>query len=333
MMRLPKFTYRRPKGVSEALKMHADGGPGTTFVAGGTDLWPNMKRRQQTPKTVIGLSGISALRKVGGEGRSGMTLGATATLNEVCLHRKVQIHYPALAKAVSLISTPVLRNMGTIGGNVLLDTRCNYYDQNYEWRKSIDFCMKKDGHVCWVAPSSPRCWAVQSSDAVPVLVAMGAKVALVSKDGEREIDVAALFKDDGIDYVTKRPDEMLTEIRLPAVNGWRANYEKLRRRGSFDFPVLSVGACVWFDGEGPDAPVKAAKVILGAVGSAPVMATDAAAALVGKPLGDETIAAAAEAAYKPAKPLDNTDFAMTWRKEMAKRYVAKALEGLRPRKR
>ncbi len=329
MMRLPKFTYRRPKGVSEALKMHADAGPEATFVAGGTDLYPNMKRRQQTPKTVIGLSAISALRKIGGEGKSGMTLGATATLNEVCLHRKVQIHYPALANAVSLISTPVLRNMGTIGGNVLLDTRCNYYDQNYEWRKSIGFCMKKEGSICWVAPSSPRCWAVQSSDAVPVLVAMGAKVKLASKDGgEREIGIAALYKDDGIDYVTKRPDELLTEITLPPVNGWRASYRKLRRRGSFDFPALAVGACVWFDGEGEDARVAAAKIILGAVGSHPIEATDAEAALAGKPLTPESIAAAAEAAYKPAKPLDNTDFAMTWRKEMARRFVTRALEDL-----
>ncbi|MBI1851764.1 MAG: FAD binding domain-containing protein [Planctomycetes bacterium] len=324
MMRLPKFTYVRAKSVREAVRVMADAGPDASFVAGGTDLYPNMKRRQQTPKTVIGLSGVRELRRIAGKPETGLVIGAGATLTEVCEHSKVRKGHPALAKAVSLISTPILRNMGTIGGNVLLDTRCNYYDQNYEWRKGIHFCMKKDGDVCWVAPSSSRCWAVQSSDAVPVLCAIGARVALASQSGEREIAAVDLFRDDGIDYLTKRPDELLTEIRLPATNGWRATYWKLRRRGSFDFPVLSVAARLWFDG----ATVKDAKIILGAVGSSPLDAHESARLLIGKPLTEDTIRAAADAAYKPAKPLDNTDFAYAFRKEMAKQYVARALRDL-----
>jgi len=325
MMRLPKFRYLQPKSVREAVKMVADAGPTAMFVAGGTDLYPGMKRRQWTPPVVIGLSRIRELRRKSGDAKSGIVLGAGMTLTDVERDRKVRAAHPALARAVELISTPPLRNMGTIGGNVLLDTRCNYYNQNYEWRKGINFCMKKDGAICWVAPSSPRCWAVQSSDSVPVLVAIGAKAKLVSASGERVIPVADLYKDDGIDYLRKRPDELLTELHLPAVNGYRATYWKLRRRGSFDFPVISVGACLWFDG----AVVKDAKIILGAVGSYPIEAVDAQKAVIGKPLTPESIAAAAEAAFRPAKPLDNTDFHMSWRKEMVRRYVAGALGELR----
>ena len=324
MMRLPRFTYYRPKGIREAVKLFADAGPDAAYVAGGTDLYPNMKRRQQTPKTVVGLSGIRELRRLSGKPETGLSIGAGVTLTDVCENKKVRKAYPALARAVSLISTPILRNMGTIGGNVLLDTRCNYYDQNYEWRKGVHFCMKKDGDICWVAPSSPRCWAVQSSDSVPVLCAIGAKVLLVSKDGDREIAAKDLFRDDGIQYLTKRPDELLTEIRLPATNGWRATYWKLRRRGSFDFPVLSVAACLWFDGD----VVRDARIVLGAVGSAPLEAAEARAAIVGRPLTEETIRAAADCAYKPAKPLDNTDFANIFRKEMSRQYVIRALKEL-----
>ena len=152
--------------------------------------------------------------------------------------------YPVIAQAARTISTPILRNMGTIGGNLLLDTRCNYYDQNYEWRKGINFCLKKDGDVCWVAPGSSKCWAVQSSDLVPVMVAIGAKFRLVSTLGERMIDAGGFYNDDGIDYLKKRPDELLVDIHLPPTNGWRASYQKLRRRGAFDFPVLGVAAWV-----------------------------------------------------------------------------------------
>src|SRR5262250_1437406 len=243
MLRLPKFRYLQPRSVTEAIRMMADSGPDAMFVAGGTDLYPNMKRRQQTPKAVIGLAQIKDLCTMKGQPKEGMVLGASLTLAAVTADGRVQHAYPAVAKAAELISTPLLRNMGSIGGNLLLDTRCNYYDQNYEWRKAIHFCMKKDGEICWVAPSSPRCWAVQSSDCAPVIVAIGAKVKLVSSAGERMIGAADLYLDDGIQHLNKKPDELLTEIHLPPVDnknktGWRATYWKLRRRGAFDFPVL-----------------------------------------------------------------------------------------------
>src|SRR5215469_9346017 len=325
MLRLPKFRYLQPGSIAEAIEIMADSGPDAMFVAGGTDLYPNMKRRQQTPKVVIGLAQIDDLRTMKGAPKDGVILGAGMTLADVTADSQIQRAYPAVAKAAELISTPLLRNMGSIGGNLLLDTRCNYYDQNYEWRKAIHFCMKKDGEICWVAPSSPRCWAVQSSDCAPVMVAIGAKVKLVSSRGERTIPAAELYNDDGIRHLNRQPDELLTEIHLPPVNGWRATYWKLRRRGSFDFPVLGVAASLKLSADGT---VEDSKIILGGVGSHPIEATAAEKVIAGKKLSEEVIREAAQAAYQPAKPLDNTDFAMTWRKEMARFYVAGALREL-----
>ena len=217
--------------------------------------------------------------------------------------------------------------MGTLGGNLCLDTRCNYYDQTYEWRKAIDFCMKKDGHICWVAPSSPRCWAVTSSDLAPVMVALGAGYVLVGPAGERVVPADRFYHNDGINYLTKQPDEILAEVRLPAPDGWDAVYHKLRRRGSFDFPVLGVATWLrWERGTAVEA-----RIVLGGVASWPQEVPEAAAALKGTALEDSAIAAAADAAYRPAKPMDNTDFDLSWRKQMTRVYVKAALEELRGR--
>ena len=326
MMRLPKFSYLVPREISDAVKMMGDAGPEGQFVAGGTDLYPNMKRRQQTPQTVISVTRLTELNQITGDGESGLRIGASVSLTDICEHGVINRDYPFVAAAARTISTPILRNMGTIGGNLLLDTRCNYYDQNYEWRKGINFCMKKDGDICWVAPGSSKCWAVQSSDLVPLMVAIGAKVKLVSTIGERLVDAAGLYNNDGIEYLHKRPDELLTEIHLPPTKGWRAVYKKLRRRGAFDFPVLGVAARLDVEQDGT---VKAAKLILGGIAPAPIEVKEAAEALLGFPLNEERMQAAAESCYRIARPLDNTDFVMNWRKQMARPYVLRALQELR----
>ena len=325
MMRLPKFSYLVPRSMGDAVRMMGDAGPRGQFVAGGTDLYPNMKRRQQTPRVVISVGRISELRRIEGDGASGLTIGAGVSLTEIVEHPTVNRDYPAFARAARLISTPTLRNMGTIGGNLLLDTRCNYYDQNYEWRKGINFCLKKDGDVCWVAPGSEKCWAVQSADLVPLMVAVGARLRLVSTVGDRWVEARGFYNDDGIDYLRKRPDELLAEIELPPANGWRAVYKKLRRRGAFDFPVLGVAVRIDTNDEGA---VNAARVVLGGVAPAPLEVETAASALVGAPLDDERMRAAAEACYLRARPLDNTDHLMNYRKQMARPFVLRALQEL-----
>ncbi|HET6976223.1 MAG TPA: FAD binding domain-containing protein [Pyrinomonadaceae bacterium] len=323
-MRLPKFEYHVPRTMAEAVRIMGDAGFAGQFVAGGTDLYPNMKRRQQTPTTVISVMRLAELNQITGDGNSGLQIGASVTLTDICENPIINRDYPVVAKAARTISTPILRNMGTIGGNLLLDTRCNYYDQNYEWRKGINFCLKKDGDVCWVAPGSSKCWAVQSSDLVPVMVAIGAKLRFVSSLGERLIDAAGLYNDDGIDYLRKRPEELLVDIQLPPTNGWRASYQKLRRRGAFDFPVLGVATWISTDRD----TVTDARIILGGIAPSPVEIKEAATALIGNPLTDEPIRAAAEAAYVKARPLDNTDFVYQWRKQMARQYTLRALRDL-----
>jgi 4-hydroxybenzoyl-CoA reductase subunit beta len=305
--------------------MMGDAGPEGQFVAGGTDLYPNMKRRQQTPKTVISVMRLRELNEITGNGKEGISIGASVTLTDLCEHPVINRDYSFVAAAARLISTPMLRNMGTIGGNLLLDTRCNYYDQNFEWRKGINFCLKKDGDICWVAPGSPKCWAVQSSDLVPLMVAIGARFRVASTLGERVIDAAAFYNNDGITYLHKRPDELLVGIELPPLNGWRATYKKLRRRGSFDFPVLGVAARLSLDDTGA---VKEAKIVLGGIAPAPLDIKEASDVLIGAPLDADRMQAAAEACYIKARPLDNTDFVMNWRKQMARPYVLRALEEL-----
>ena len=336
MLRLPSFRYLRPTTLNEALRMKSDAGPEGTYVAGGTDLYPNMKRRQQEPKTVISLMGVAELESwKDGKSEGGIVLGSCMTLTTLSNIPTVQHSYSAVATAAALVSTPLLRNMGTLGGNLCLDTRCNYYDQTYEWRKAIDFCMKKDGHICWVAPSSPRCWAVTSSDLAPVMVALGAEYLLAGPAGERVVPAARFYNNDGINYLTKQPDEVVVEVRLPppaAPGAWDAVYHKLRRRGSFDFPVLGVAAWVRWEGEGDGNRVADARVVLGGVASWPQEIPEAATALRGSTLAPEAIAAAADAAYRPAKPMDNTDFDLSWRKQMTRVYVTRALAELAHRR-
>src|ERR1044072_2113251 len=322
MMRLPKFEYHTPQTVAEAVEIRAAAGLEGQFVAGGTDLYPNMKRRQQLPKTVISVMRLAELNQVTGDGAGGLRIGASVTLTDICEHPIINRDYPVVAQAARMISTPILRNMGTIGGNLLLDTRCNYYDQNYEWRKGINFCLKKDGDVCWVAPGSPKCWAVQSSDLVPVMVALGAQLKFVSTAGERVVEAADLYNNDGINYLHKNADELLTEIHIPSMRGKRAVYKKLRRRGAFDFPVFGVAAAVEVAGDGT---IAKARIVLGGVAPAPIEVKDAEAALVGQAFNQDSIEAAAEACYLKARPLDNTDFVMGWRKQMARPFARRAL--------
>jgi 4-hydroxybenzoyl-CoA reductase subunit beta len=333
MMRLPHFTFESPRTIVEAAELLASAAPGEAMlVAGGTDLLPNMKRRQQVPRTLVGLRRVAGLREVANG--DGLQIGAGVTLTDLVRDDRVRERYGALWQAAAHVATPHLRNMGTLGGNLCLDTRCNYYDQNYEWRKSIDFCMKKDDRaaergarqVCWVATSSPRCLAVSSTDTAPALIALGAQVTLVSSTGSRQIAATDLFQNDGIQYLRRRPDEILTSVQLPRLDGWRSVYWKLRRRGAFDFPVLSVAAAVRLARDGT---VEAARIVLGAVASRPMEAPDAAAGLVGGPLSDAAIANAAEHASRPARPMDNTDFSLLWRKRMTREFVGYALRELR----
>jgi 4-hydroxybenzoyl-CoA reductase subunit beta len=316
MMRLPWFEYRAPRSVAEAARILEGEGPRAMLLAGGTDLLPNMKRRQQAPATLVALRNVPELK------RNGNALGAALTLAEI--EQKIDLP-AALRQAAAQVATPPLRNMATIGGNLCLDTRCSYYNQSHEWRKAIDFCLKKDGETCWVATASKRCVAVSSTDTAPALIALGARVKLASSKEEREIPVEALYKNDGIEYLTRKPGEILTEVRLPEAAGWRSTYWKLRRRGSFDFPLLGVAAAASFDGD----VVTEARIALGAVASRPFLVDKASAFLKGKRLTDEVIDEASSMVGSRAKPMDNADMDLYWRKQVTPDFVGYALRELR----
>ncbi len=308
MMRLPWFEHRAPKTVAEAARILAGEGPNAMLIAGGTDLLPNMKRRQMAPKVLISLKGIPELS------RNGTSIGAGTTLTEIIRKKDLPL---GLRQAAHLVATVHLRNMGTIGGNLCLDTRCNYYNQNYEWRKAIDFCLKKDGDVCWVATASKRCVAMSSTDCAPALLAIGARVKLVSSTNEREIALEELYNNDGIEYLKRRHDEILTEVRF---SDWKSTYWKLRRRGAFDFPVLGVAAAMK-DGN--------FRIALGAVASRPFLVDKAAEFLKDKKLTDEVIEEAGRIVASRAKPMDNADLDLYWRKGVTADFVGYALRELR----
>jgi 4-hydroxybenzoyl-CoA reductase subunit beta len=324
MLRLPPFEYLSPRTAGEAAEMLAAHDGLAMAVAGGTDLLPKMKRRQFEPAWLIGLRGLPELAGIAAGPDGSLRIGAGETLAAIGSDAEVARAAPALTAAARSVSTPQLRAAGTLGGNVLVDTRCTYYDQTYEWRRSLGFCFKKDGDRCPLAPGGTRCWSVSSSDTVPVLIALAASVTLTGPAGSRTLPLEDLYADDGLAPVRKERAEILTTIAVPPADGLRATYWKLRRRDSFDFPVLGVAAAV----DLRDGVVARARIVLGAVASHPIRATAAEDLLIGGPLTAQRIDEAARLASHPARPLDNTDLEHFWRKKMSQVYVRRALHEL-----
>jgi len=318
VLRLPRFKYLRPKTAREAARMSADLGPKAMFVAGGTDLFPKLKRRQFEIEALIALDFLP--RDVS-NGSSECVVGAGVTLATASRDQHLTKNFTGYAEAAGLVSSPPLRNAGTVGGNLCVDTRCNYYDMTYEWRKAAGFCMKKDGDICLVAPSSPRCWAVTSSDTAPMAIALDGVVNLTGADGERELPVSALYRDDGMDYMAKSPSEVVTSLRLSAGRETKTAYVKLRRRGSIDFPIAGAAVAIELDGD----TVARCRIVLSAVASYPLEATAAEEFLKGKRVSAEAIRETADIAARPAKPLDNADLSHFWRKRMVRVVVEQAL--------
>lgn len=319
MLRLPRLRIVAPGTAREAAAAVAGAPPGAAMLmAGGTDLLPNLKRRQFDPRMLVLVPSAAGIE---GSAAGGFRIGATVTLAQAARHPGLAAAHPGYVEAAGLVSSPPLRNAGTIGGNLCVDTRCNYYNQTAEWRQAAGYCMKRDGDICLVAPSSPRCWAVSSSDTAPLAIALGGTVVLAGPDGERELPVSALYRDDGIEYLAKQPHEVVTALHLPPSTGVRSAYVKLRRRGSIDFPIAGCGVALTF--EGP--VVRSAAIVLSAAGSRPVQAIAASEFLAGRRFDEESVREAAELAARPARPLDNTDLNHAWRKRMTRVVVEDAL--------
>ncbi|MXW18164.1 MAG: hypothetical protein F4139_06015 [Gemmatimonadetes bacterium] len=346
MLRLPPFRYHRPDTVAEAVALLARFGEGALPIAGGTDLMPNMKHRLFTPAHVVSLNGIAAMRGIGtvnGAGPSSdngkaprgedpfLRIGALETLADVSTNPLVRRHCAGLAQAAGLVAGPQLRNMGTIGGNVCLDTRCTYYNQTEFWRDALGYCLKKDGDVCHVTRVGKKCVAAHSADTPPNLIALDATLILAGPDAIREIPAADFFVTDGIWNTRRKSDEILTEIRIPLMgpdsNGAglrrRSAYRKLRQRHSIDFPLLSVAVVADFAADGTVAEIAG---VVSALGARPRVLAGWKEIAAGERLTGDLIEALASRAWSQCRPLDNIIVDPEWRRAMVPVYARRALE-------
>jgi len=337
MLRLPRYRYHRPENLEAALELLARHEGSAMPIAGGTDLVPNMKQGLFEPEHLVALRGIAALRGIDVVERSDvgddavpehwpareLRIGAGVTLAEVAAHPLVREHAPSLAEAAGRVAGPQLRNAGTIGGNVCLDTRCTYYNQTFFWRKSLGFCLKKDGDTCHVTKVGRKCVAAHSADTPPVMMTLGASVELASAEGSRTERLGDFFVADGIWNTVRRPTELVTAVRVPLAPPRRfAAYEKMRQRNSIDFPLLSIALAGELEEDGR---VRELRMVVSALGSRPRIVSGLEKIAVGERPSDELVDAVAERAHAQSHPLDNIIVDPEWRRAMVPVHVARAL--------
>jgi 4-hydroxybenzoyl-CoA reductase subunit beta len=325
MLRLHEYTYHRPRTSRAAVELLA-AHPGRALpIAGGTDLMPNMKHGLFTPDHVIALKQIPELHGIG-ERDGELVIGAAETLSSVSRHPLVRRYFPSLARAAGLVAGPQLRNMGTIGGNLCLDTRCTYYNQTYFWRDALGFCLKKDGDTCHVTKTGRKCVAAHSADTPPVLITLGAAVDLLSVDGERTVPVDQFFVTDGIANTVRGWNELLVRVRVPlAAARLRTSFQKLRQRAAIDFPLLNIAVAADIDSAGVIGDIR---VVVSALGARPRVITGLDRVARGQPLDDRTAAAIAGRAFQQCHPLTNIIVDPDWRRAMVPVYLRRALREL-----
>jgi 4-hydroxybenzoyl-CoA reductase subunit beta len=320
MLPLPIFQLHRPRSVDEALTMLERHAPSARIVAGGTDLFPNMKQGLQTPRHLVSLAGVAELSHVTRE-PDRLVLGAMASLEAVATNDEVRQHAAALAEAAGAVGAPTHRRMGTLGGNLCLDTRCRYYNQTYFWRSALGFCIKKDGTVCHVVAGGTKCVAAASNDTAAPAIALGGTVAVMGPRGARHVPAAELWTADGAANTTLAEGEIVLGLQVPIVAGRRSAYEKLRRRGAIDFPLLSVAARA----DVADGRVTDLELVVSALAARPRRVTSVRELSIGQRLDAVPIDAIAKAAQAECKPMPNVDADTTWRKQMVLVLVRRAL--------
>ncbi|MBM4013507.1 MAG: 4-hydroxybenzoyl-CoA reductase subunit beta [Planctomycetes bacterium] len=339
MLRLEPFAFARPGSVDEAVALLAKHGRAARLIAGGTDVMPNLKHGLYEPEVVIGLSAVAELRGIalegGGAAANGsdgeLVIGAMTTLAEVESHPLVLARAPGLAQAARSVAGPTQRTMGTLGGNVCLDTRCVWINQSHFWRKSLGYCLKKDGTVCHVVQGGKSCVAAASNDTATLLCALGATLVIRSARGVRAVAIRDFYKPDGAMNQRLEPDELLTQIRVPAPRrssgaSW-SGYAKLRARNSIDFPKLSIAVAWTTDRVGA---IDDATLVVSAIAAVPrVIAGIADLARGGRADDPALIARLGEQARKVTIPLTNIDGDTGWRRAMVPVFVKRAFAAAR----
>ncbi|NNF39135.1 MAG: 4-hydroxybenzoyl-CoA reductase subunit beta [Gemmatimonadetes bacterium] len=324
MLRLPQFEYHRPTTLDEALSIVGEYEADARFVAGGTDLIPNMKHRLFEPSHLIALSSIESLHGIRVDGEV-LDIGACETLSRVAAHADVRRVAPALAAAARHVAGPQIRNRGTLGGNLCLDTRCTYYNQTEFWRRALGFCLKKDGDVCHVTRVGRKCVAAHSADTPPVLMVLGAEVEIVGPAGSRRLPVREMFVADGIHNTRLEHGEILTRIRIPLRPETVCAYRKLRQRKAVDFPLLTVAVAAERDGD----DLSNVRGVVTGLGSRPRELSGWGDIFASGVLGDEAVEALAERAFAQCHPLENAIVDPAWRRAMVTVEVRRALNELR----
>jgi 4-hydroxybenzoyl-CoA reductase subunit beta len=326
MLPLPVFDHHRPRTLDEAVALLAALGDKARILAGGTDLLPNMKHGLVEPEHLVSIGRIDELRGIGlakadAHGPERLVVGADARLAELAdslLARRVA---PALAEAAASVGGPHHRAMGTLGGNVCLDTRCRFVNQTHFWRKALGYCLKKDGTVCHVVAGGQNCVAAASNDTAPALVALDARIEILGASGPRVVAARDFWTADGIANTVLAPGELVVRVAVPIVAGRRSAHDKLRRRGAIDFPLLSVAASVDRDDAGALARVD---VVVSALGAKPRRLRAASEVAPGSDAAS-VIAALSAAARRECKPLSNLDEDVEWRRDMVPVVVKRAL--------
>jgi 4-hydroxybenzoyl-CoA reductase subunit beta len=319
---LPQFRLLRPRSVDEAVASLARHTDNIRVLAGGTDLIPSMRQKLFEPEYVLDLRGIAELRGVRRQSDGGAEIGALTTLSAIEKSAYLRQHFPVLTEAAATVASPVLRNMGTIGGNICLDTRCLWYNQSLTWRKGCGFCIKKDGDLCHVAPGGTKCWAAFSGDTPPALLCLNAEIEIVGTGGARRLPLRDFYTGDGEKYRTLLPSELVTRVFLPPESAdYRAIYRKLRVRGSIDYPLAGVAVVM----KRANGHITDARLAITAVNPAPLLVQRAGEMLIGKVV-DETLAdAVGDLAARTAKPLTTSALTPEYRREMIRVFTKRAV--------
>lgn len=321
-MSLPSFKFLRPRTLRQAVDYLARHGDQLMVLAGGTDLLPSMKQKLFTPAYVMDIRGIEEIHGIHVRPGAGVEIGALTPLSAIEDSEFIRRNYRVLHEAAMTVASPILRNMGTLGGNICLDTRCVWYNQSLQWRRSCGFCIKKDGDLCHVAPGGKFCWAAFSGDTPPALLCLGAQLEIVGPAGLRRVALQDFYTKVGDARMKLERNEMLTRVFLPEESsGWKGSYMKLRIRGSIDYPLAGVAVALKKNG----GPVEAARVAVTAVNPAPLLVAGAENALVGKQIDEHVAAVVGELAAKMAKPLTTSALTPEYRREIVKVYAKRAV--------
>ncbi len=321
-MSLPPFSLLRPRSVTEALANLATHAGNLRLLAGGTDLIPSMRQKLFEPEYVMDLLHLAELRGIRPKPDGAVEIGALTTLSTIESSAYLRHHFPVLTEACNTVASPVLRNMGTLGGNICLDTRCLWYNQSLPWRKGCGFCIKKDGDLCHVAPGGTRCWAAFSGDTPPALLCLNAEIEIASAGGVRRTALRNFYTGDGLSYRQLRNDELVTRVFLPSESAdYRGVYRKLRVRGSIDYPLAGVAVVV----KGHHGRVADARLAVTAVNPAPLLVAGVGEMLIGREVDEVLANAVGDLAARTARPLTTSALTPEYRREMIRVFARRAV--------